>query len=144
LGGIASIHALLHNRFTEKLIMIGSPTIADEIIKAFADKLRASQATVDYFDHYFKKKFGRSFEAFSGQYIIRDLQGVDILVIQDEDDKDVSMHNAEAIITNYKRAQLLKTQGLGHTRILKNDLVIKACLDFAHTGIKQAEHNLTE
>lgn len=144
LGGIASIHALLRNRFTEKLITIGSPTIADEIIKAFADKLKASQATVDYFNQYFKKKFGKSFEEFSGRYIIRDLQDVDILVIQDEDDKEVSMHNAEVIITSYKKAKLLKTKGLGHTRILKNDLVIKACLDFVHTGVKQPEHNLME
>lgn len=136
IGGASSLHAILNKKFTSKLVMIGSPTIASKIVEEFLRRLNASEAVTDYFYAYVKSKFGKSFEEFSASYIVKDLQNVDLLLIHDEHDAEVTIDNAEVMLEKYPKAKLIKTTGLGHTRILKDEAVVNACLQFANGIIK--------
>ncbi|MTI22199.1 alpha/beta hydrolase [Fulvivirga sp. RKSG066] len=130
IGGVAVMHALIKDRFTDKLVMIGSPTMADHIIGAFLRSLRASKRVLTYFNQYVESKFGKSFDEYSAKHIVKDLDDVDILLIHDEDDREVTIENPYVILNKYPQSKLMTTKGLGHTRILKDEAVIDACLQF--------------
>lgn len=129
LGGVASFHAALAG-ITDRLVMISSPTIGAYITEEFRKKLKATSKMVDYFNEYILKKYGRTFESYSVSYNIDKLSNVDLLLVHDEDDKEVDIINAELIKHNYPMARLIRTSKNGHTRILKNDFVVDSVLEF--------------
>lgn len=136
IGGVASLHAILNTNFTNKLVMISSPTVASKIVEEFLRRLNASEVVTDYLYQYIKTKFGKTFEEYSASYIVKDLKNVELLLIHDQDDIEVTIDNAQVICEKYPQARLITTHGLGHTRILKDENVIKACLAFATSNIK--------
>jgi len=82
-------------------------------------------------DTYLKKKYGKPFYEFSGIYCVKNLPGpLDLLVIQDENDPEVSVENATELKKIYPAATIHFTKGLGHTRILRDDEVISVSLKF--------------
>ena len=52
------------------------------------------------------------------------------LIIHDENDQDVPIVNAEELAQHWPQAELVKTNGLGHRRILRDPSVIKKMLAF--------------
>jgi len=131
IGGVALMHSLIRDRFAYKLVMIGSPATVNSIVNPFIGKLQASRKVLDYFNDYIIDMFGFPFNEFTADYIIKDLREVDLFFIHDEHDDEVSIENPLLLQSKYPEASLMTTQGLGHTRILKDDEVIEACLSFA-------------
>lgn len=52
------------------------------------------------------------------------------LVIHDEDDADISWHSGKEIASAWKGAKFIKTQGLGHRRIIRDKAVISSIINF--------------
>ena len=52
------------------------------------------------------------------------------LVIHDEDDTNISWHSGEEIAHAWKGAKFIKTQGLGHRRIIRDQVVISSIIKF--------------
>jgi hypothetical protein len=50
--------------------------------------------------------------------------------VHDENDKEVEIAHADALLNAYPNAHHIRTRKLGHTRILKDDQVIKRCVTF--------------
>ncbi len=130
LGGVSAMHSIINGVETDKLVMISSPTIGSEIIKEFRKKIGASERMVPYFESFIKQKYGKTFKEFSAEYVIDHLKPMELLLIYDENDEEVSSKHPEVILKKYPTAQYMKTQGLGHTRILKDEIVIKRTLDY--------------
>lgn len=134
-GGIVSLLGATKGLPVKKLINIGSPVIGDKIIMTFLKAVNGSWPTGVRFKSFMFRKFNRSFDEFSAEYFIQHLKTpLDLLLVHDEHDKDVSIDHAEALIKLYPEAFLLRTSGLGHTRILKDESVIKDCLKFIVAG----------
>ena len=131
-GGVAMLMTIANGLSIRKLINIGTPSIGDKIIQTFLKAVNGNRATGEQFKTYMVKKYNRTFDEFSGQHFLPQLKSLDLLLIHDENDKDVSIEHAERVIELYPRARLLRTRGLGHTRILKDEEVIKASLKFIH------------
>lgn len=130
-GGVVSLYCAAQGLPVTKLINIGSPVIGDKIIKTFLDAVNGSWPTGEKFKAYMLKKFNRSFDEFSAQHFIKNLKSpLQLMLVHDEDDKDVSIDHAEKLVELYPDALLYRTSGLGHTRILKDESVIKDCLKF--------------
>ena len=130
LGGVAGMLAIRQGLSTDKLVMISSPTLGYKIIDEIMYRVNASPACGEYLNKYFIEKFGKPFEEFSASFIARDLRPIDLLLIHDVDDKEVDIENPKALLNVYSNARLVTTSGLGHTRILKDDTVVKTCLQF--------------
>jgi pimeloyl-ACP methyl ester carboxylesterase len=134
-GGGAALFAAMRGLPVKKLINIGSPTIGDEIIRTYLRAINGSWATGEYFKKYMVKTFGKPFDEFTSLHFVKHLpEPVSLLLVHDEDDREVVMRHPEELIKVYPNARLLRTTGLGHTRILKDDRVIAACVTFVKEG----------
>jgi len=130
-GGGAALFSAMNGLPVTKLINIASPTIGDEIINTYLKAIHGSDSTRDFFKKHMLKTYGKSFDEFTSSYFIQHLpRPVELLLVHDEDDKEVAIKHAEELIKLYPTARLIRTKGLGHTRILKDDGVINACVTF--------------
>jgi pimeloyl-ACP methyl ester carboxylesterase len=129
-GGVATLMAIANGLAIDKLVNIGVPTIGDLTINTFLNAVNGNKATAEQFKKYIIEKYNRSFDEFSALHFMVQIKSLELLLIHDEKDKDVSIEHAERIVEIYPQAQLLRTNGLGHTRILRDEAVIKASLQF--------------
>lgn len=130
-GGAAIIFASMNGLPVKKLVNIASPSIADEILKTYLRAINGSWPSAEKFKEFVLKKTGKRFEEFTALHAIRHLPGpIDLLMIHDEGDEDVFILHAEELLKVYPSAKLIKTSGLGHTRILKDERVISKTIEF--------------
>lgn len=130
-GGGAVLFSAMNGLHVTKLINISSPTIGAEIIDTYLTTINASEATRAGFEKYIVTTFGRPFDDFTSSYFIRHLQHpIDLMLVHDDEDKEVNIRQAEALQKLYPSAKLVRTSGLGHTRILKDNIVIQRCVTF--------------
>jgi pimeloyl-ACP methyl ester carboxylesterase len=130
-GGGAVLYAAMNGLTVKKLVNIASPTIGDEIIHTYLKTINGSAETGRFFKSYVMKKTGKPFEEFTGLHFITKIQqDLDLLLIHDENDSEVPLRHALELMKRFPRATLFQTRGLGHTRILKDGDVIKACISF--------------
>lgn len=134
-GGSAALFSAKEGLPVRKLINIASPTMGDEIINTYLRAINGSKSTGDFFKRYVMKETGNTFDDYTSLSFIRNIkQEISLLLVHDEDDKEVYLKHAEALKGVYPAAQLLVTKGLGHTRILKDDWVIANCVTFVREG----------
>jgi pimeloyl-ACP methyl ester carboxylesterase len=133
-GGVAALYAIANGLPVKKVINISSPTIGDEIINTYLKTIQGSAATGEAFKRYMVKMYNKSFDEFSALHIIQHVPpDLKLLLIHDARDKEVTIEHPLALLNVYPGATLLKTSGLGHTRILKDDDIINRCLGFIKT-----------
>ena len=133
LGGVAGLHVIQRGAKIPSLIMIGSPSIADKIIGEFLRRLNGTWKSGNYFKEYIKRTYNQPFEHYAAEFVIQKIEDFPLMLIYDEDDVEVSIQHAEALVDKYPAAHFLKTKGLGHTRILKDEKVIEASLEFINS-----------
>jgi len=134
-GGGAVLFSAVNGLPLKRLINIATPTIGDDIIDTYLAALRGSQKTKEFFKGYMMKTYGKPFDEFTSSSFVKRLpQPVDLLLVHDEDDREVPLSHAEHLKEIYPQAQLHRTNGLGHTRILRDNDVIKACVTFLQDG----------
>ena len=130
-GGTAAMLAARNGLPMTKLINIASPTIGDEIINTYLKAIHGSARTADFFKAYVLRTTGKSFDEFTAMRFVEGIPpSLQLLLIHDENDPEVSIRHALALLKRYPAAVVFRTQGLGHTRILKDDAVIKKCISF--------------
>lgn len=133
-GGGAALYSAMNGLPIKKLINIASPTIGDEIIRTYLRAINGSPAAAAYFKNFILSTYGKPFDEFTALHFIKHLPNApEILLIHDADDKEVALQHAEALVKIYPAARLLRTKGLGHTRILKDNAVINAAVTFVTT-----------
>jgi pimeloyl-ACP methyl ester carboxylesterase len=134
-GGGAILYAASNGLPVKKLINIASPTIGDEIINTYLRAINGSKSTGDFFKSYMIKKYGKAFDEYTSLHLIRKVkQEIELLLVHDEDDKEVTIDHPKELKKVYPKANLYFTKGLGHTRILKDEAVIRTCVTFIKTG----------
>ncbi len=134
-GGAATLFGIMNGLPIKRLINIASPTIGDGIIGNFLRALNASPASAKALKDYVLKITGKDFDYFSALHSVRNLPNpISLLLIHDENDKDVFIEHPIALLKVYPQAEFLRTSGLGHARILRDQKVIDACLKFIREG----------
>lgn len=130
-GGGAVLFAAMNGLPVTRLINIASPTIGDEIISTYLRTINASASTARFFKSYILESTGKTFDEFTALHFIKNLKtDIRLLLIHDEHDAEVALTHALELMKAYPQATLYKTQGLGHTRILRDEGVIAKCLSF--------------
>lgn len=130
-GGIGSLYAISNGLKVNTLINIASPTIGDEIIKNYLRVLNGSPKTGEAFKKRVLAKTGKSFDEMTALELVKKVPAnLNLLLVHDEGDKEVSMRHPTALLEQFSKAQLYQTKGLGHNRILKDEEVIRYVVTF--------------
>lgn len=130
-GGVAALYAIKNGLHITKLINIASPTIGDDIIKTYLKAIHGSPATGEAFKAYMLATYGKSFDEFSALSLVKQVPPtLKLLLIHDEGDEEVSLQHPLELLKVYPGAELQRTTGLGHNRILKDEAVINRCIEF--------------
>jgi esterase/lipase len=134
-GGVAMMYAASTGVPVNKLITIASPSIGDEVINTYLRAINGSRPTGEAFKLYLQTTYGKTFDEFSSLYLVRHLRNsLELMIVQDEDDKEVILRHATELKAAYPSAVLLQTSNLGHTRILRDETVISKTIEFIRQG----------
>jgi pimeloyl-ACP methyl ester carboxylesterase len=129
LGGMAVLNTIKQGVNFKTVVIIGSGDIISDIIAAFVNKLELNVKLVPKIKQHFYKKFNANIDDYSGSVAANDVK-IPTLVIHDTSDKEVPVSCAHNIRQNLKNGELLITNNLGHTRILKDSFVIDQIIEF--------------
>lgn len=136
IGGAAVMFALTQGLAAKRVITIATPTVGDEILNEFTKRLNGSQKAVQKLKDFIHHSFNCSFDELTAAHFASTLTvPINLLIVHDENDKEASFQNAFHLKEAYPAAQLLTTQGLGHVRILRNEDVIRTCLQFIRGSV---------
>jgi esterase/lipase len=134
-GGVALLYSCSKGVPLGKVITIASPSIGDEVINTYLRAINGSRPTGEAFKNYLVKTYGKTFDEFSSLHLVTQIkQPLKLMIVQDDDDKDVIPRHATALKAAYPSATLFKTNGLGHTRILRDENVIAEVIKFIGQG----------
>jgi pimeloyl-ACP methyl ester carboxylesterase len=130
-GGGASLFAIVNGFPVRKLINIASPTIADRIIDSYRKVIGASMKVATGFKKFIQQKYGKPFEEFTALELIKRVPAeLKFMIVHDKNDREVELVHVQELAKVFPKVRLHITEGLGHNRILKDDLVILSCFTF--------------
>lgn len=130
-GGSVSLYSVMNGLPVDILINIASPTMGDEILRTYLRATGAAWKTAESFKVFVQKTTGKPFHEFTSEYIIKHVPaGLHLLLIHDKDDREAPGYQSVEFQKNNPWIQLHITEGLGHTRILKDEAVIGKAVTF--------------
>ncbi len=134
LGGMAVLNGAKQGLNIKKAIVIGAGDVITDIVADFVAKLELKQTMVAKIKNHFYKKFGEDIDNYSA-YIAAKSVKIPILVIHDTEDAEVPVSCAHHIRQNLEQGEILITNGLGHSRILKDTKVINRIVEFINRNL---------
>lgn len=129
-GVACALFALQQRRFARRVVALSTPATLEGLLEKFAGSLALSPRTVQILRDMLVQRFGEDvWTRFSVQGMARSI-GLPALVVHDRDDRDVPWQEGEAVARAWPNAQFLRTEGLGHRRILRDPEVIDRVVRF--------------
>jgi pimeloyl-ACP methyl ester carboxylesterase len=131
LGGMAVLNSIKQSLSIKKAVIIGSGDVITDIIKEFVAKIQLKPKMVGKIKNQFYNKFGEDIDNYSAYLAAKSVK-IPTLVLHDTEDKDVPVSCAHHIRQNLEQGEILITNGLGHSRILKDSKVISQIVEFVN------------
>ena len=129
LGGMALLNAVKSGFHTDKIVVIGSGDIVQDIIDDFIKKLQLKpEISLKLRDH-FENKYDEAMDNYSAFKAAEAIEKP-ILVVHDENDYEVPVKAGINIHQHVKNGELMITKGLGHRKILGDANVINKIIEF--------------
>ena len=110
-------------------IAIGSGDRISEIISNFAKNLYLKEKSAKKIQSGLEKKWVIHLDDFSSSTVAKKIK-IPVLVVHDKTDGDVPVSCAYKIRQNLEKGSLLITNGLGHTKILRNNEIVHKSIKF--------------
>ncbi|PJB11264.1 MAG: alpha/beta hydrolase [Flavobacteriales bacterium CG_4_9_14_3_um_filter_40_17] len=129
LGGMSLLNVVRKGLHLDKLVLIGTGDSITEISYEFVKNLQLKPEVATKMKKHFDKLHGEDIDRYSGSEAAAFVH-IPVLVIHDEDDRDVALQCALDIDKNLKNSELFITQKLGHRMILGNREVIEKICNF--------------
>jgi len=129
-GNPCTALAIQHGLKTNRLVSISPPATTIGLIDKFTQALNIANKTRD--------KLVKRIENIFGAHIWEDLSMKNLvkqinqpaMVIHDVNDTDIPWKEGQAVAHNWNNAPFMLTTGLGHRRILRDEKVINAAVEF--------------
>ena len=129
LGGMSLLNSVKKGLQIKRLVVIGSGDIIQDILDDFVKKLELKPSISAQLRLHFEKKFGEEMDNYSAYRSAMEID-IPVLVIHDENDTEVPLECGIHIHKHLKKGELLVTQGLGHRKILGNQILIEKVVQF--------------
>jgi pimeloyl-ACP methyl ester carboxylesterase len=128
-GGFASAYVVAENPQIKKLILISPFNKVTDVFKKYFEMIQLGEKARLLMIGYFTKLTGKKVQELSGELSAQAIRAK-TLVIHDRNDKEVQVEDSIDIAKNLKNGQLILTEGLGHRRILRDEMVINKLVNF--------------
>lgn len=129
MGGAATTIALADGLELERAVFVGAPIDPGRWVRYFTKLLSLEPDVEREFRLELARRAGRPPEELHGARLAPKLR-VPLLAIHDEQDREVPASASEALTAAWPGAQLHRTTGLGHQRILRDPDVIERAVAF--------------
>jgi pimeloyl-ACP methyl ester carboxylesterase len=130
LGATSTTMALSEGMLMGKVVYLGAVCWLANAAKVFAKRSRLSVDVESAFLQLFEAKFGRDlWHRFSIEQTAKNLT-VPALLFHDTRDREAAIIESQTISQIWKGARLIETSGLGHRRILYDEAVVRAAIEF--------------
>jgi len=130
-GGMVTPYSLQHGLEIQRIVCISPPSRFQYVVDRFSNMLHLPTNIRQYMFKRFTKEYGENLhERVSSTHTSVGLGHIPALIIHDEDDIDVPLSEGELLHQAWPNSKLIRTQGLGHRRILYDKEVVKATVDF--------------
>jgi pimeloyl-ACP methyl ester carboxylesterase len=127
-GAGASAIAAKEGLQTKSLVLIGGPNDYVKVLDNYTNRLRLNKRSKDLFLQHMALR--TALPPLSSRISqIAELKSIATLVVHDRDDREVSIKDAEELVTSLQLEHLF-TEGLGHYRILRSHRVIEKIVQF--------------
>ncbi len=124
------LFALQQQGFARRVVAFSTPATLEGLVEKFSGTLALSARTVQILRDMLVRRFGEDlWTRFSAQDMAQRAV-LPALVIHDRDDRDIPWREGEAVARAWPHARFLRTEGLGHRRILRDPEVIGRVVDF--------------
>ncbi len=130
-GGVSGLLASINGATHTQLMMIGSPSIESDLLGEFLNKINGKKQSLQAIHNHVKTLTGKPFEAFMSSSLITQVKNLKILVLHDENDKEVGLAHAINLKKIHPQLNLIRTKGYGHNRILIAEEAIQHAMQFA-------------
>jgi pimeloyl-ACP methyl ester carboxylesterase len=130
LGAASTTLALDDGLKIGKVVYVGAICWLFNTVAIFAKRARLSSEVAAALQRLSEERFGQDlWQRFSIDRVAQNLS-IPALLFHDRRDREVSFEESVAIAQSWSGARLIKTEGLGHRRILRDDAVIQQTVDF--------------
>lgn len=129
LGGAAIALALAGDLEARRAVLIAAPADVTVFANRFAEVLRISPRVRAAMQHDLETRLQVLWKDLHLPAIVGRI-ATPVLVVQDRDDRDVTVADAEAIAGAWPGAELFLTDGLGHRTIIRNASVVTRTVEF--------------
>lgn len=127
-GAVSTIHALKRGLAAERLVCVAPGVDLDGYAREFARLFGLSAAVSGSMRRRIERRLGVSWEELDPRSAPADRR-VPLLVIHDRNDREAPFAGGAALSKAWG-ARLIATEGLGHTRILRNESVVAQATEF--------------
>lgn len=128
-GGMCLLNALSHNFSINKLVTVGAADKISDVILNFTKNLQVKPIVAKKMKGLFDAKWQRDIDLHSSSIMAKNTT-IPTLIVHDSFDGDVDVSCAVEIRQSLQNGTLLITEGLGHTKILRNPKVASKIVDF--------------
>ncbi len=133
MGGAAALWASRRSALAARTVMIAPPSDLRDFTRAFARALDLSEGVRTRVHRRLAERFGVPVEDVRAERLAFAMRGP-LLVLHDEDDREIPVACGEAIARVWPGAELVRTRGLGHKRILHDPASIQTIVRFVTEG----------
>jgi pimeloyl-ACP methyl ester carboxylesterase len=130
MGAAAAAFAIGQGVPAARAVLIGPPASEYDFFRGWMRGLGLGEPLIERTRLGVERRVGVGFAALAPQPLAAGVREP-MLVIHDQDDREVPWADGAAIAAAALDARLLTTHGLGHRRILRDPAVIEASVDFA-------------
>ncbi len=128
--GAAAVTAWLdRSRDETRAVLIAPPTSVARYSSAFARRLRIGEPVRRAMQEHFERALGRRWDEFELPRSVAHVRAA-ALVIHDARDPEVSLAHGLALARAWRGARFVRTEGLGHRRVLRDEGVVRDAVDF--------------
>ncbi|CAM1354764.1 alpha/beta hydrolase [Tenacibaculum insulae] len=128
-GGMCLYNSVATNFKIKKLITVGAGDKISDIILNFTKNLTVKPIVAKKMKRFFDKQWKMDIDTHSSNIVAKNIN-VPTLIVHDSNDGDVPVSCAINIRQNLQNGKLLITEGLGHTKILRDKKVTSEIVNF--------------
>ena len=130
LGGFASVYCAAKKIKLDKIVLLCPVNNIYQLFETFFNYARLKVKTRELMINYFFEKTGIKINnELASEKLVKQINSK-VLLIHDQSDKQLSILDSKRIKKNIVNGTFYFTKGLGHSRLLRNDKVVKKIISF--------------